>query len=239
MMGNERLPEVVLIPHEYPEASTLDAIAKAFRELRLRALQTDPASFSSPYASESQRGLEFWTKRIQEPQAKQFALLYQDSAVVDYHHPGTGYDKPWHGMLVLLGPKPVSYHEYDNGSTWKTILTEKSFKVEDPRPMEATLDASSEDSALAYHIVAVYVAPEARRKGLAKSLMKAAATVLEQETEKLGYRRAICTIGVARGNAASQRTYENSGFVTVAEDDYTSEDGREFHESVMRRDFLI
>jgi ribosomal protein S18 acetylase RimI-like enzyme len=231
--------EVVLIPHEYSKVSTLNQIAEAFRRLRLQALQTDPGSFSSSYTTESQQPLSFWTKRLLNPQSKTYAVIPTDSAAphdVNSKHVSM---RPWLGMLVLLGPKAVDPDAYDNSSSWKTIMTENSHKHDEPQPTKTKTQSSSVSSALAYHIVAVYVAPEVRGNGLAKKLMSAALASAEQDSKEMGSSKAICTLNVERNLVAARRTYEIIGFVPVAEDHITSEDRREFYDSVMRRDLTF
>lgn len=231
--------EVVLISHEYSEASRLDSCAKAFRGLRLRALQSDPASFSSSYTTESQQPLSFWTKRLRNPQAKTFALIDRDIGAQRHQVSGPAPERLWLGMLVLLGPEAVDPNAFDNASSWKATLTENSCKSEEPQSQVTRIEPLPASSVLAYHIVAVYVAPEVRGKGLAKKLMSSAFAAVEQDLEEKGSNNAICTIGVAKDIPAARKTYESMGFVAVAEDHYITDDGREFHDSVMRKDLAV
>jgi ribosomal protein S18 acetylase RimI-like enzyme len=229
--------KVVLIPKEYAEPSMLESVAKAFRELRLQALYSDPASFSSSYTSESQRPFSFWTKRLQNPQAKTFALVHSNTKGSGQSNSESPPHRRWLGMLVLLGPKAVERNAYENGSTWKTLLTESSSRVEVPKPADSNTGVALEESSLIYHIVAVYVASEARGRGLAKSLLANTLATIEHESREMGFGNAICTLGAAEENVAARKTYEAMEFVPVAEDHVTTDDGREFHETVMRRDF--
>ena len=230
---------VVLIGQEYLLASSLNSTAEAFRNLRLRALETEPSFFSSSYTTESQHLLSFWTKRLQNPQAKTFAVVPTDALSQHYMDSKHTLERPWSGMLVLLGPKLVNLDAYDNASTWKTIMTENDRKADSVQPTGARTQSCSASSAHAYHVVSVYVAPEARGKGLAKKLIKAALASAEQESKERNIRKAICTLGAERDNVAAWRTYESMGFVAVAEDHFTSAEGREFHESIMRRDLMF
>jgi ribosomal protein S18 acetylase RimI-like enzyme len=238
-MDNEADPEVVLIPQEYSNVSTLKSTAKAFRELRLQALRNEPASFSSSYTTESQLPPSFWADRLQNPQARTFALINRHVRTDPLPDPESMFDRPWLGMLVLLGPKVVDLDAYDNGSTWKTILTENPLIRDEAQPIETRMGLSSTNNALAYHIVAVYIAPGVRRRGFAKELVSSALACTKQDLKGKGCHKGLCTVGVAKDIVAARKTYESMGFIAVAEDHYTSGDGRVFHESVMRRDLTF
>ncbi|ERF71147.1 hypothetical protein EPUS_05976 [Endocarpon pusillum Z07020] len=225
--------EAVLIPKEYTDALMLDLVAQAFRDIRLRALQTDPTSFSSCFATESEQPHSFWTERLQNPQAKTFALVHEASGVQHHHHPEFTLLRPWLGILVLLGPKLVDIDVYDNDSPWKTVLTEQHAINEQPQLQE--MEASSVKIALAYQIVSVYVAAEFRGKGLAKKLMSSALAAIEQDLKNKRFGKAVCTVDVADGISVARNLYQRMGFVTVAEDQSTTDNGREFHGSVMRK----
>lgn len=118
-------------------------------------------------------------------------------------------------------------------------MTEEPFKHDEPQSTDSREETSSADSALAYHIVAVYVAPEIRGKGLGKDLMSSALATIAQNLQEKRFDKAICTLTVERGLGAARKMYESMGFVAVAKDDYTSDDGRVFHEFVMRRDLTF
>lgn len=225
--------EVVLIPKESSEALPLNSVAQAFRDIRLQALQTDPASFSSSFTTESEQPPSFWTERLQNPQAKTFALIHKASGAQRYQHSEFALLRPWLGILVLLGPKIVDNEAYDNDSSWKTVLTEKHAINEQFQLLK--IEASSVKIALAYHIVSVYVAPEFRGKGLAKMLMSSALAAIKQDLGDERFDKAICTVDVTDGALAARKTYQGVGFVTVAEDHSKSDDGREFHGSVMQK----
>ena len=231
--------EVVLIPHEYLEASSLDSSAKAFQELRLQALQTDPASFTSSYTIESQQPLSFWINRLRNPRAKTFALIKRCSEVQSYQVPGYTPQRPWVGMLVLLGPKAVDPDAFDNASSWKVVTAESSPPSEAPQSGKIRSQTFPASSTLAYTIVAVYIAPEARGKRLAKKLMTSALVAIEQNLAQRGSNKAICTIAVAKNLVAARKTYESMGFAAVAEDHATADDGWEFHGWVMQKDLTV
>lgn len=226
--------EVVLIPTEYTDALMLDSVAQAFRDIRLRALQTDPASFSSCFATESEQPHSFWTERLQNPQAKTFALVHKASGVPHHQHSEFTLLRPWLGILVLLGPKIVNIDACDNNSPWKAVLTEQHAINEQPPLLE--MEAPSVKIALAYQIVSVYVAAEFRGKGFAKKLMSSALAAIEQGLKDQRFGKAICTVGVADGISVARKMYQRMGFVTVGEDHSTTDDGRDFHGSVMRKD---
>ena len=116
------------------------------------------------------------------------------------------------------------------------MLTESSSQSEGPRPVEVRTEFAPANTALAYHIVAVYVAPEVRSRGLARKLMRSALSFVEQESKARRFNQAICTVSVSEGIVVARKMYERMGFVAVAKDRYTSSDGRELHEAVMRKD---
>lgn len=69
--------------------------------------------------------------------------------------------------------------------------------------------------------------------------MNSALAFVEQGLKDKDSHMVICTLSVARGLAGARKRYESMGFVAVAENHYTSDDGRKFHELVMRRDLVI
>jgi hypothetical protein len=115
-MDTHYRPRVVLVPREYTGHDKLDAVAKAFRKLRLQALESDPSSFGSSDFVERQEPLSFWTKRLQNPQAKTFALIHSNSEQATFDDKDQIFCNLWQGMLVLLGPKFVDPRTYDNES---------------------------------------------------------------------------------------------------------------------------
>jgi GNAT superfamily N-acetyltransferase len=236
-VGNDY--EVVLIPRECSEASSPDSSVKAFQKLRLQALQADPASFTSSYTIESQQPLSFWLDRLRNPQAKTFALVKRGSEVQSYQVPGYTPQIPWVGMLVLLGPTAVDPDAFDNASSWKAVIAGSSPSGEEPQSGKIRSQVIPASSALAYTVVSVYVAPEARGKGLAKKLMASALVAVQQDLAQRGSSKAICAIAVAKDLVAARKKYESMGFAAVAEDHATADDGWEFHGWVMRKDLTV
>ena len=217
------------------EPITLSAVAQSFRELRLQALQSDPASFGSSDFTERQEPPSFWKKRLQNPQAKTFALIQGNADSTTSTNDICGLAEKWQGMLVLLGPKTVDPRTYDNESSWKSLIGEEVSGGECAAPDQQ----SPSQIASAYHIVAVYVSKEMRGKGLARSLVRAAFDALAEECRRMGVKQAICTLGVGKHLTAAQKTYNGMGFQVVGENTLVLDGGQEFLEWVMRRDFSV
>ena len=132
------------------------ADAAAVRRVRLRALETDPASFGSHYAREAAYGPEVWEDRATKGSAG------DDSST----------------LLAFSGDAPVG------------IVS--AFRDEDEPEVFA--------------IVAMWVAPEARRAGLGRGLLRA----VEEWIAAAG--GSEIRLSVTNEAAAARRLYESAGY---------------------------
>ena|SRR5436309_2056551 len=107
-----------------------------YRELRLQSLKSDPESFSSTFASESGRPVNFWTNRMLRPGARHLLAVELSNhsgtlSVAD--EPQAILESKWVGMLVLLGPNSVA------GNVTPYILSKKT-RIPGPAEIARLID---------------------------------------------------------------------------------------------------
>jgi len=134
----------------------------------------------------------------------------------------------WVSLLVVFGPQAIHPDKFENASFWVACL-DSNRNLED-------VEISEQRSALIYHIVGVWVAPEVRRRGVAKRMVEGAIDAIKQEGQQKRASTAICTIGVQDTAMAVQNLYQACGFSKVAEDCYKGHGERSIRDFVMRQD---
>jgi ribosomal protein S18 acetylase RimI-like enzyme len=104
----------------------------------------------------------------------------------------------------------ASYTPYPAHPFTPALLTDNTVLVaEDDGAVAGTLYLSTANAGFGF-VFGVYVAPEARRRGVAEALMRAAARVLRED------RRQFLVLGVDTPNAAARALYAKLGFVEQA-----------------------
>jgi ribosomal protein S18 acetylase RimI-like enzyme len=216
---------IVTMPTRYKDDVLLQRSVNKYRELRLRSLKSDPESFSSTFASESGRPVNFWTNRMLRPGARHLLaveLNNYSSAPSVADEPQAVLESEWVGMLVLLGPSSVA----NDSTPGKTLLR--------GRLVEDNTDENTEIVASAYHMAGFYVAPEHRGHGIGGALIQTAMEVIANDRVK----KAICTVGASHTNLVVLRLFKRMGFEEVAEDQLDAIDGRHLTEITLRRDLV-
>jgi ribosomal protein S18 acetylase RimI-like enzyme len=219
---------LIVLPSAHNDQEYLNNFALRLKDLRLRSLQTDPEAFSSTYAMENKQPLEFWTKRLQNPAARHFIIARSGSSDEHSDREGDLLSDEWVSLLVVFGPQAIHPDKFENASSWMACL-DSNRNLED-------VEISEQRSVLMYHIVGVWVAPEARRRGVAKRMVEGAIDTIKQEGQQKRASTAICTIGVQDTAMAAQNLYQACGFSKVAEDCYKGHGGRSIRHFVMRQD---
>ena len=229
--------QIRLVPQDLASSDELLDVARAFREIRLQSLQSDPASFSSTDFVERQKPISFFTKRLQNPLAKTFAVVCDKAEDPASNKASESTAGTWYGMLVLLGPQVVDPETFDNENSWKNLIGEQQRASQAPKTKSTAEAPSISQTAFSYHIVSVYVSSVLRGQGIGKDLFRAAFAEIEKEAANHRLTRAICTLGVGKNLLAAWNLYNAIGFVAVAEVQYVVDDGRVLDDVIMRKDF--
>ena len=220
---------IVTMPTHYKDDALLQRSIDKYRELRLRSLKSDPESFSSTFASESGRPVNFWMNRMLRPGARHLLaveLSNHSSAPSVANEPQAVLESEWVGMLVLLGPNFIASNDSPPGKTLHGQLVEDN------------TDENRETVASAYHMAGFYVAPEHRRHGIGGDLVQNAMEVIANDCEKMPNPKAICTVGTSHTNLVVQRLFKRIGFEEVGEHQLDPIDGRHLTEITLRRDIV-
>ena len=220
--------DVAVLSQLQADDPDLQQLARRSRTVRLRALKTDPEAFSSLYASELQQKSSFWESRLLNPLAR---LLVGLSTPLDGADPtGAILKSEWAAILTLLGPIAVDPHTRDEAKTWMQFRS-----VKQPAIASDLRDGVTD---LEYHLVAMWVAPEMRRRGVGSLLIEKALDSVREDLDSLPAKKAIVTIGTSDTALAAQALYTSSGFRKVAIDIYRTDDGRVFNDFIMRQDIV-
>ncbi|KAK3695196.1 hypothetical protein B0T22DRAFT_370525, partial [Podospora appendiculata] len=162
---------------------------RRYRPFRLRALESDPSSFSSTYAREAAFDDDNWRRRILNPLATTLVAVAiapsdgRDSRKEDGEEEE---GQPILSSATLIGPIP-------------------------PPPGHATTTPEP----LHWEVNAVWTAPEARRNGLAQRVLEAtAAHARAQATEK--QRGCLLSVTVARDNPGALSLYAKCGYEVMS-----------------------
>ncbi|KAL4808149.1 hypothetical protein BDV18DRAFT_158261 [Aspergillus unguis] len=203
----------ITLPREYSSTETLFQIISKYKSLRLTALQTDPAAFTSTYAREIQFSDEAWKGRVLNPLARIFIFLDCTSNIqaedLDLSGESGSSDVevlmkyPWLGQLTLLGP--VVYPD-GNSRPWE-LFNGIDFKA---AAEEAELIRPGER--VVYILVGMYVLAQARGGGAGGGLLEKALAVVAKEARDKSLDATLVVL-VACSNTGAKRLYERVGFV--------------------------
>lgn len=224
---------VIEIPRDFSTPDLLHKSAARLRNIRLKSLQLDPAAFASTYENESQFPQDVWTGRLTNPLARTFVGLHEVQSnngehANEEHH----IDQEWLGTIVLLGPRPIASTSITaSASPWKAFSSRK----EQSKP----LDEFSAGASVAYHIVGVYVAPEARGRRLGSKLVQAVVAAAEVDGREKLAGSVNVTVMVDDKNPVALRPYENAGFKVVGEDFYEGSGGERDTALVMEQRLAV
>ncbi|KAJ5752906.1 hypothetical protein N7520_009823 [Penicillium odoratum] len=215
--------EVLLIPKTFSSPRNLDEVADRYKNLRLHGLLVDPKSFSSTYETESQFSPATWRARLQNPAGNTFVSVINPETKC-----GVGSDtvssppedsdtlqrllgKDWVGIVTLLGPvllsKPNAEKETIPAKPWDVFLKDGVYNIPHSSP-----SGDITDSNVVYLVVAMFVLPEARRRGHAYRLLETLIQTVRDDAHARGVSQASITIQVEPENDTAQRLYEKLGF---------------------------
>jgi ribosomal protein S18 acetylase RimI-like enzyme len=171
-------------------------LAGKFASLRLSALSSSPAAFSSTFDIESAFTAQAWIERLQRPLTHNFiAVAYSPATILEQQTISSG---DWIGCVTLLGPIPKATYELSESGG---------------------LEIEEDDLETKWQITAVYNKPEHRGKGIAKMLIRSALDFAAKESGE--GRRCRARIMIHPSNIAVKRLYagigfENAGLCTLA-----------------------
>lgn len=209
---------VAVLPRRYSGSGLAKKYALRSKAIRLRALKADPAYFASTFETESRFSMETWIGRVTNPMARTFIAMRKPCSETSKEITERDLDEEWLGTVVLLGPKLVTRGAINAATPPWQLFT--------PTPGPSPEASPKEDSILVYQINAVWVAPEARGSGVGALMVQAALEAARTEVAEGARKTASVFVLVEKDNVAGMRLYQKSGFAFVAEQNYTSPDGR-------------
>lgn len=169
-----------------PKGDDIKAMAPKYRTLRLRALKASPASFGSTYELEAVLADAQWVARLAERRKETIicARFANKGPVAD---PSEG---EWIGSLTIRGP-----------------LSKGDFILPEASGQALPRDDNVEER---WQMLALFVLPEYRRRGLAKGLCKAAMAYLRHYNTKPP--TVLLRLMVRPDNSTAMGLYTGLGF---------------------------
>ncbi|KAJ5658466.1 uncharacterized protein N7484_002115 [Penicillium longicatenatum] len=215
--------EAILIPKTFHSQQSLNEVVERYKNLRLHGLQVDPKSFSSTYEVESQFSPATWRSRLQNPAGQTFVSVANsdtnndtqiDTVVsIEPKDPDTSLQrllrKDWIGIVTLLGPV-LFKSDADKGTPtkpWNVFIEDRNYVIP-----QSDLNRDAKNEYIVYLVVAMFVLPDARRKGHASRLLETLVQTVRKDANAREASKASITIQVEPENGAAQRLYEKLGF---------------------------
>lgn len=165
----------------------IETAAEKYRELRLKALQTSPGSFSSTYEIESAFTDAEWVDRLTVPDREVF-ICAATSIGHDTSNPST---TQWVGQVTLRGPASSADFELPSEA--------------DQPPQRA------DDEEERWQMLSLFTLPEYRGHGLGSKLCQASIEYLR--SYRCSPRDVQVRLIVKAGNVATVELYRRLGFV--------------------------
>ncbi|KAH6873948.1 hypothetical protein B0T10DRAFT_522313 [Thelonectria olida] len=164
----------------------IETLASQYRDLRLKALQASPQSFSSTYEIESAFTDADWSSRLHEQDRENFVC---SATLID----STGSSSiEWIGQLTIRGP--ISRGDF--------TLPEASGQ---PLP-------DSDDQEERWQMLSLFTLPEHRGQGLGQKLCREALRYLRESRPSPTI---VVRLMVKPENTATVHLYQKLGFTTV------------------------
>jgi ribosomal protein S18 acetylase RimI-like enzyme len=218
-------PIVVQLPRPYVDNDELQQYVRKIKEVRLKALASDPGSFSSSLAMEIDQPINFWTTRLTHPEVRHFVAYLPETNGSMAEEP---FKSQFLATLVLFGPRTIDLNTFMDDMSWK------HFGDGSPKPPQQSLEGSH----LMYYISAVYVDSDFRRQGIGRSLSIEAIVTIKAEAIKEHAASAVLMIAAEQNNTSAVKLYENLGWKQVTIDRFTAKDGRQIVGVQMRLDLM-
>ncbi|KAJ3541908.1 hypothetical protein NM208_g4374 [Fusarium decemcellulare] len=169
-----------------PKTDSVKTMAGQYRDLRLKALQTSPQSFSSTYEIESAFTEQDWSSRLLEDDRENFICA---ATPID---PTTNSPAEWIGQLTIRGP-----------------ASRKDFTLPEASGQPALL---SDDEEERWQMLSLFTLPDHRGQGLGQKLCQEALFYLQRHRSTP---TVLVRLMVKPQNTATVHLYQKLGFETV------------------------
>ncbi|KAF5573917.1 acyl n-acyltransferase [Fusarium pseudoanthophilum] len=175
--------------YSFSHVSKTDSVhqsALKYRDLRLKALEASPESFSSTYEIESQFTETQWTDRLLQDDRENFVCIATPI------NPDASPAAQWIGQVTLRGP-----------------VSRKDFTLpnESGQPMPG-----GDDEEDRWQMLSLFILPEHQGRKLGQGLCREVMKHLEETQRKA---RTVVRLMVKPQNTATVHLYEKLGFETV------------------------
>ena len=190
--------------------TTLEKYATRQRALRLKSLQTDPASFSSKYESEKAQPMSFWLNRVKEPTARTIVMISSPNEEAA-HDPSVllREDVEWVGVNVCVKIRNA------------TTAMAKEEQKEAGAPGE-------------WYLAAVYVDRSVRGRGGGKRIVQFGIDLMRKEEQEQGRSGSVCLTNVLHGNDSALGLYLKLGFEITKSNAVEEKEGRTIHTTALK-----
>lgn len=174
-----------IFPLPKPEDDQALAVqARAFRDIRLRALRADPQGFRAKYEDELDKPLEFWMGRLQPAHIRHFvAVVAEDESDAN---PLVDENTVFQALGVVVPQKT-------------------------PQRQGADCDGSIVEEST-YHLFGLWVDPALRRQGMASTLIRRTVECVKADAKSRGSKSVKYCTAAAKGNDQALKLYLKLGF---------------------------
>lgn len=199
----------VVLPR-LPSPEIFDLVVEKYKAFRLLSLRLSPESFGSSYAEEVAFAREQWDERITSPDSINIVAVAKPDKPEDSDVNIPANISPlvpreslaslsgeWLASLTVLGP-------YDRRSVLELFIPQAP-------PAEAIVGPDIDTPRVYFVMVATYVVPDARRKGIGRSILDFA-NEKAREQGRGSPVRVLLIVGDDVQDA--KRLYERTGFTT-------------------------
>ena len=191
------------------DEATFERYATRMRELRLKSLQTDAASFSSKYESEAAQPISFWLNRLKEPTAR----------------------------TIFMVKSPTEEAALDPNVLLRDDVTWVGFNV-CVEIRNATTDLAKEEQEEAgggeWYLAAVYVDQSVRGQGAGKKVVQFGIDLMKKIEQEQGRTGSVCVTNVLHGNDNALGLYRKLGFEITNPDAAEEKEGRTVHTTALK-----
>ena len=180
-----------MLPKEVYSEAVWKQYAQKMRPLRLKSLQSDPASFISKYASEVEEPITFWIGRLKEPSAWTIIMVRTQNMLSDTATADGSLlreDVEWVAYCVIIDVRhiPESMAQREGG----------------------TLSQHEEP----WFMAAIWLDPTLRGQGAGQKLVQFAIDSISVENARTSPAGGKCMTNVSHGNDRALGLYKKIGF---------------------------
>lgn len=207
-----------IIPREVKDDPEWTRYVSRSKPLRLQSLQQDPKSFISKYDSEVKEPIDFWIKRLKDPQAWTVVMVRSaKNQVPSDNDVLLRDDVEWVGFCVMIAP------EHMTASSNMDVSVDSAAHVE-------VKETDSND----WHMAAVWLRPEVRGQGAGERLIEYGVNVARKGQVQSAAKGSAVTTQVVKGNERALNLYKSIGFQLVDEDSVIEKEGVKYSSYELR-----